>query len=83
MIQKLAEKSIVGASPQVPQSSTTDPEKRLRNLKKKLHHIDELKAKKEGGNQLEETQLTKIASEMEIIDEIKELEELLATAEIQ
>jgi translation initiation factor 2A len=63
--------------------SLTETEKRLRNLKKKLRTIEELKAKKQAGSILEDTQLAKIASEKEIADEVKEIEELLATTTTQ
>ena len=59
--------------------SLTDTEKRLRNLKKKLRTIEDLKAKREAGSKLEDTQLAKIANEKEITDEVREIEELLAT----
>lgn len=50
-----------------------DPEKKLKNLKKKLQQIDELRKKQAAGEKLEKNQLDKIKAESEILAEIKKL----------
>lgn len=49
-------------------------DKKLRNLTKKLKAIDELKARRDAGEKLEQTQVLKIASETELRKELAELE---------
>lgn len=49
-------------------------DKKLRNLTKKLKAIDELKARRDAGEKLEQTQVLKIASEAELRKELAELE---------
>lgn len=54
------------------QAGTMD--KKLRNLTKKLKAIDELKARRDQGEKLEQTQMLKIASEGDLRKELAELE---------
>ncbi|CAO1631575.1 unnamed protein product [Parajaminaea phylloscopi] len=49
-------------------------DKKLRNLTKKLKAIDELKARRDAGEKLEQTQVLKIASEGELRKELADLE---------
>ena len=57
------------------QSTIVDEtEKKIRNLKKKLNQIEKLKAQVSAGKALEKNQMDKIATENEIIEEIKRLE---------
>nr|XP_058942590.1 eukaryotic translation initiation factor 2A-like [Pocillopora verrucosa] len=63
------------ASP--PVADTTLPpekEKKLRNLKKKLRQIEDLKEQQRSGKTLEKNQLDKMAAEASLIKEIQELE---------
>lgn len=62
-----------------PSSSTTDLEKRIRNMKKKLRAIDDLKAKQAAGEFLQANQAEKVAGEKGVRDEIERLEEQLAS----
>ncbi|KAL9964538.1 hypothetical protein ACROYT_G028193 [Oculina patagonica] len=58
-------------------TSTTLPaekEKKLRNLKKKLRQIEDLKEQQKSGKTLEKNQLDKISAEASLIKEIQELE---------
>lgn len=58
-------------------TSTTLPpekEKKLKNLKKKLRQIQDLKEQQRSGKTLEKNQLEKITSEASLIKEIQELE---------
>ncbi|XP_054165477.1 partner of Y14 and mago-like [Oppia nitens] len=57
------------------QPLTTDPAKRLRNLKKKLKEIEALKSKQK--DSLEREQLDKISREEEIVQQINELQQLI------
>ncbi|KXJ18577.1 partner of Y14 and mago [Exaiptasia diaphana] len=60
-------------------SSSLNPlEKKLRNLKKKLQQINNLKEKREKGETLEELQIKKIATEDEILAEINEIQQSLS-----
>ena len=57
------------------QSTIVDErEKKIRNLKKKLNQIEKLKNQVKEGKTLEKNQMDKIATEKDIIDEIKRLE---------
>ncbi|XP_063686022.1 eukaryotic translation initiation factor 2A-like [Bolinopsis microptera] len=57
------------------QSTIVDErEKKVRNLKKKLHQIEKLKGQVAQGKTLEKNQMDKIASENDLIEEIKRLE---------
>lgn len=56
-------------------NQATDPAKRIRNLKKKLTQIQQLRDKSKGGAKLEAEQQAKIDSETSIIDELKSLGE--------
>lgn len=58
------------------QPLTTDPAKRLRNLKKKLKEIESLKTKDR--NSLEKEQLEKISREQDVKKQIAELEKTLS-----
>lgn len=49
-------------------------DKKLRNLTKKLKAIEELKARRDAGEKLEQTQVLKIANEAELRKELAELE---------
>lgn len=63
------------SAPQEFQKAVVDEnEKKLRNLKKKLHQVEKLKAQVKEGKQLEKNQLDKIGTEAELIAEIKKLE---------
>lgn len=72
------------ASPALPSSpppsavtnATLPPEKdkKLRNLKKKLRQIEDLKEQQKSGKILEKNQMDKIAAEESLIKEIQELE---------
>ncbi|CAH3105852.1 unnamed protein product [Porites lobata] len=58
-------------------TSTTLPpekEKKLKNLKKKLRQIQDLKEQQRSGKTLEKNQLEKVSSEASLIKEIQELE---------
>ncbi|XP_068686953.1 eukaryotic translation initiation factor 2A-like [Montipora foliosa] len=65
-----------------PPSTTTaasssvpaDRDKKLRNLRKKLRQIEDLKAQQKAGKTLEKNQLEKISGEAFLIKEIQELE---------
>ena len=48
-------------------------EKKIKTLKKKLTQIDELKKKQEAGEKLEKNQLDKLASEKDLLVELKKL----------
>lgn len=56
--------------------STVDPVKRIRNLKKKLTQIQQLKEKLKNGSlaSLDQDQQAKLDSEASILQEIKSLE---------
>ena len=57
------------------QSTIVDErEKKIRNLRKKLNQIEKLKNQVKEGKTLEKNQMDKIATEKDIIDEIKRLE---------
>jgi len=57
------------------QSTIVDErEKKVRNLKKKLHQIEKLKAQVAQGKPLEKNQMDKIGTENDLIEEIKRLE---------
>lgn len=64
------------ASPPVADTTTLPPEKekKLRNLKKKLRQIEDLKEQQKSGKTLEKNQLDKVAAEASLIKEIQELE---------
>ena len=63
------------SAPQEFQKAVVDEnEKKLKNLKKKLHQVEKLKAQVKEGKQLEKNQLDKITTEAELIAEIKKLE---------
>lgn len=47
-----------------------DTEKKIKTLNKKLKQIDDLKMKQASGGQLELTQISKIASEAVLLDEV-------------
>ena len=49
-------------------------DKKLRNLTKKLKAIEELKARRNAGEKLEQTQVLKIANEAELRKELTDLE---------
>ncbi|CAH3119179.1 unnamed protein product [Pocillopora meandrina] len=51
-----------------------EKEKKLRNLKKKLRQIEDLKEQQRSGKTLEKNQLDKMAAEASLIKEIQELE---------
>nr|CAG4651511.1 EOG090X0KVN [Simocephalus serrulatus]SVE94646.1 EOG090X0KVN [Simocephalus serrulatus] len=65
--------------PSVPSSSSTDPAKRLKNLKKKLKDIEALEAKVKNGElkNPDKDQLEKIKRKKEVVKEIKDLEKLI------
>jgi translation initiation factor 2A len=50
-----------------------DTEKKIKNLRKKLTQINELKQRQAQGEKLEKNQLDKLQSEREIVDELKKL----------
>ena len=54
-----------------------DPAKRIRNLKKKLTQIQQLREKVAGGASLEPEQQSKLNSEAEVLEELKALGEEL------
>jgi len=70
----------VEAAPVSATATLSEPEKRLRNLKKKITQIEKIKEKKEKGETLEKTQLEKLATEDSIQEEIDELEEAIEKA---
>ena len=55
-------------------SQAADPSKRIRNLKKKLTQIQQLREKQEAGAPLEAEQQAKIGSEAGILEELRSLE---------
>ncbi|XP_062603156.1 partner of Y14 and mago-like [Saccostrea cucullata] len=61
---------------EVPPSDKAAIEKKLRNLKKKLKQVDDLKAKIDSGElkNPEKEQLAKVAKRQELVDEIEDLE---------
>ncbi|XP_071547528.1 eukaryotic translation initiation factor 2A [Panulirus ornatus] len=50
-----------------------DKDRKIKNIKKKLHAIAKLKAEQESGKVLEENQLEKIATEEKLMEDLKEL----------
>lgn len=58
-------------------SQAADPAKRVRNLKKKLAQIQQLREKKAAGVTLESEQQAKIDSETSIVNELRSLGEEL------
>ncbi|EDO39938.1 predicted protein [Nematostella vectensis] len=62
-------------SPSAPAAAVSgDNEKKIRNLKKKLRQIEELKTQQKAGKQLEVNQLEKLKNEDALLKEIKALE---------
>jgi len=58
-----------------PQTAVVDErEKKLKNLRKKLHQVEKLKEQVKEGKQLEKNQLEKIGTEKELLEEITKLE---------
>ena len=57
-----------------PASTSSDPEKKIKNIKKKLKQISDIKAKIEKGEAVELTQKQKLATEEALLKELKELE---------
>ena len=51
-----------------------DPAKRIRNLKKKLTQIQQLKEKSQSGAKLESEQQAKLDSEASVLEELRTLE---------
>lgn len=67
---KVAEEPLPSISFNAPASAE---EKRIRSLLKKIRAIDELKVKRAKGEKLEDTQVKKIATEKDILEELKSL----------
>lgn len=55
------------------EANRTDPAKRSKKIKKVLKQIDEIKAKRDGGTELNEDQVAKLATEEELRKELAEL----------
>lgn len=55
------------------EANRTDPAKRSKKIKKVLKQIDEIKAKRDGGAELNEDQVAKLATEEELRKELAEL----------
>eukprot|EP00911_Craspedida_sp_UC1_P000448 UC1_evm1s338 len=62
-----------------PSSSTQDLEKRIRNTRKKARAIDQLKSRRDAGEELQANQLSKIENEGDVITELARLEQQLAS----
>jgi len=81
--EKLESTSLSSVKPKkdavVPQPVTTDPAKKLRNLKKKLRDIEELEVKLKSGEveNPDEAQLKKVARKKDLVHEIRDLERSL------
>lgn len=78
-------KLILTDSSPVPLAATTggvteDPEKRIRNLNKKLRQIEELKALRSKGEFLQANQLEKLAAEASVLGEIEALTKVIASS---
>ncbi|XP_046851929.1 eukaryotic translation initiation factor 2A-like [Xenia sp. Carnegie-2017] len=58
----------------VASGATTEKEKKLKNLKKKLKQIEELKLQKKAGKKLEKNQEEKLNTEDSLLEEIRQLE---------
>jgi len=54
-------------------------EKRIRNMKKKLRAIDELRARQDAGEFLQANQAEKVVMAQDVAEEIARLEEQLAS----
>jgi len=59
---------------EVGDTTSKDPEKDLKGLKKKLRQIRQLKQRQSTGEMLDEMQKAKISKESEIVKKIQELE---------
>ena len=68
-----------GGSSSEPQTAASD-EKKVKNLKKKLRQIDELKAKVDGGLAPSEEQQAKLARRDELASQLAELEAAVAAS---
>lgn len=61
--------------PQNPAASgNADTEKKIKNLKKKLQNIEKLKQQQRDGKQLEKNQIEKLATEADLIAQLRKLE---------
>jgi len=60
-------------APEEDVEDSKDPQKKAKSLQKKLRQIEQLKQQKASGKELEKTQLDKIASEKQLLAELKAL----------
>ena len=73
---------VPGSKPSTPQAkpvantAASEPEKKIKTIKKKLKQIDEIKAKIQNGEQVELTQKQKVDTEAALLKELADLEKL-------
>jgi translation initiation factor 2A len=60
--------------PEVASTGDPDIDKKIKAIKKKLRQIDDLKAKRKDGTQLEKNQLDKLSSEASLLKELQSLQ---------
>jgi translation initiation factor 2A len=56
-----------------PEEAAQEKEKRVKNLRKKIKQLDEIKTKKAAGQTLEPEQIKKLETEASLLAELREL----------
>ena len=73
-VETQPQNGVANEAPPLSSEAPVPPEKRLRNLKKKLTQIEKIKEKVAAGESVEKSQLDKLQTEDRVREEVEELE---------